>query len=162
MKNKNRLTIIGIWLMAFMFPILMIEKLSDFINTGSLSIYWLIVPILISIGVLFKSKIMRWIMLFGIYLSFFYEFIGTKTGMTCCLSNNLMTLVHSWSFATFIDIFPHLLFIIMTHLFYIFLLTHKESYKYFNLNEKIRIHEIGILGINAFSVMYFNVIYWLF
>ena len=140
----------------------MMERLSGFINTGSLSIYWLVIPILISIGVLLKSKIMRWIMLFGIYLSFFYEFIGTKTGIIYFFSNNLMTLVHSWSFATFIDILPHLLFIIITHIFFIFLLSNKESYQYFNLNEKIRIHEIGILGINAFSVMYFNVIYWLF
>lgn len=104
---------------------------------------------------------MRWIMLFGIYLSFFYEFIGTETGMMYFFSNNLWTLVYSWSFANFINIFPHLLFIII-HILFIFLLSHKESYKYFNLNEKIRIHEIGILGINAFSVMYFNVIYWLF
>ncbi len=101
-------------------------------------------------------------MLFGIYLSFFYELIGTKTGITYCLSNNLMTLIHSRSFANFISMLPDLLFIIITHLFYISLLSHKESYKYFNLNEKIRIYEIGILGINAFSVMYFNVIYWLF
>ncbi len=153
---SKKLTTIGIYFIAFIFPILMLDKLSVFINTGSLSIYWLIVPLLISIGVILKSRIMRWIMLFGIYLSFFYEFIGTETGMMYFFSNNLWTLVYSWSFANLINMLPHLISIIVTHLFYIFLLSHKESYNYFNLDKNIRIHEIGILGINAFSVMYFK------
>jgi len=153
---SKKLTTIGIYFIAFIFPILMLDKLSVFINTGSLSIYWLIVPLLISIGVILKSRIMRWIMLFGIYLSFFYEFIGTEIGMMYFFSNNLWTLVYSWSFANLINMLPHLISIIVTHLFYIFLLSHKESYNYFNLDKNIRIHEIGILGINAFSVMYFK------
>ena len=153
---------VGLLFVAFIFPILMMNKLSIFITTDVLSIYWLIFPLLISLGVLFKFKIARWLMLIGFWLLFFYEFIGTNTGMTTCFSNNIWTLVCSWSFASFISSFPNLSSLIIIYGFYIFILSNNQSYKLFDLDKSIRIHEIGTIGLSAFSIIYFNMIYYWF
>ena len=46
--------------------------------------------------------------------------------------------------------------------FYIFVLSHDISYELFGLDKSIRIHEIGAIGISAFSIIYFDMIYYWF
>ena len=137
---------ISIWLVVFTFPLFMTNKLGMFINTGALSIYWLLLPVLISVGVLFKFKIARWLMLLGFWLLLFYEFIGTNTGMTVCFSSSLdVVVLYSFFYAT-------LILVLSTNL----------SYKLFGLDKNIRIHELLTLGIMAFSIIYFDMIYYWF
>ena len=137
---------VGIWFIAFTFPILMAKNLGMFVNTGALSIYWLIFPLLISLGVLFKFKIARWLMLIGFWLLFFYELIGTNIGITICFSSSL-DLVVLYSFLYALSIF---------------ILSTNISYSFFGLDKSIRIHELLSFGLIAFSIMNFNMIYYWF
>jgi len=138
------------------------KNIGVFINTGALSVYWLLLAPIISLGVLLKFKIARWLMLLGFWLLFFYQFIGTNIGMTTSFSNNIWTLVSSWSFATFIDAFPDLSSLIILYGFYIFVLSTNESYKVFGLDKNIRIHELFSFGLITFVTMHFNLIYYWF
>ena len=105
--NNEKSIKIAIWFVAFIFPAVILFRgiLITFINTGSLALYWIVVPFIISLGVLLKVKLARWIMIFWFYILFFNEFIGTNTGMTVCFSSNIWTLLDVWSLSNFIDLF---------------------------------------------------------
>ena len=153
-----------IWLIVILFPILMTKEVITFINTDTLSPYWLIVPLLISIAVLLKSNIARWIMLLGIYLSLFYELIGTSssTGITICFTQNLTVLKEDWTFSTFLALLPYLAFTLSMHIFFIYLLSNKSNNEFFKLKKDNWVYETIIIGSIAFFIIYLDVIYMLF
>ena len=153
---------LSLYLVAVIFPMLIAEKLLLFINIGLFSPYWLVLLILISITVLLKLKTMRLVMLFILYLSLFYSLIGTETGLTTCFSNNLTVLAEDLTFSNFISIAPYLFFTLFIHIFSIYLLSHKTSYKFFEMQRATLPYEIGIIGTVAFWVIYLDLIYKLF
>jgi hypothetical protein len=159
---KKISTKIGICFVAFIFFILISEHLFTFINIGILGLYWLAVPLLISLSAVLKFKIARWLMLIGFWLLFFYELIGTNMGMTICFSSNIWVFIYPWSFADFIYVLPHLLYIFIIYGFSIFILSNNKSYKFFELDRSIRIHELVSFGLIAFSIIYFDMIYYWF
>ena len=147
MIHNEKFIKIAIWFVAFIFPLVVLSRgmLLIFINTGSLDIYWLLIPFLVSLGVFFKIKLARWMMLFGFYFLFFYELIGTDIGMTVCFSSSL-DLVVLYSFLYALSIF---------------ILSTNISYKLFELDKSIRIHELITFGLMTFSIVYFDMInYW--
>jgi hypothetical protein len=105
---------------------------------------------------------MRLVMLFILYLSLFYSLIGTETGLTTCFSNNLTVLVEDLTFSTFISMAPYLFFTLFIHIFSIYLLSHKTSYNFFEIQRATLAYEIGIIGTVAFWVIYLDLIYKLF